>query len=68
MSGLGSEIRLSGSDAFIAVGRGPGAIGQLTIADQGLVSATNMNVGRGGGDGTLTLDHSTLNLSGQQTG
>ena len=66
VTGLGSEIRVSGSDAFIRVGRGPGANGQLTIADQGLVSSTNLTIGRVGG-GTLLMDNGTLNLSGQFT-
>lgn len=67
VSGPGSEIRLSGSDTFIAVGRGPGAIGQLTVADQAAVSATNMNIGRVG-VGVLVLNNGMLSLSGQQTG
>lgn len=66
VTGLGSEIRLSGSDAFIRVGRGPGASGLLTIADQGLVSSTAMNIGRVG-SGTLAMDNGTLNLAGQFT-
>ena len=53
VTGPGSEIRLSGSDTFIAVGRGPGANGQLTVSDHGLVSAIGMNVGRASGFGTL---------------
>ena len=68
VSGAGSEIRLSGSDTFIAVGRGTGANGQLTIANQAMVSATNMAVGRAGGAGSLALDNGVLNMSGQQTG
>ena len=66
VTGLGSEIRVSGSDALIRVGRGPGASGQLTITDQGLVSATAMNIGRVG-SGTLMIDNGTLNLVGQFT-
>jgi T5SS/PEP-CTERM-associated repeat protein len=66
VTGLGSELRVAGNDAFIRVGRGPGASGQLTIADQGLVSSTNLTIGRVGG-GTLLMDNGTLNLSGQFT-
>lgn len=66
VSGLGSEIRVSGSDAFISVGRA-GSIGLLSIADKGLVAATNMNIGRVG-VGYLTMDNGSLEMSGQQTG
>jgi T5SS/PEP-CTERM-associated repeat protein len=68
VTGLGSEIRMTGSDTFIALGIGPQSYGQLTIADQAQVSAIGMNVGRSGGVGVLQLDNATLNLSGQQTG
>nr|WP_316638659.1 PEP-CTERM sorting domain-containing protein [uncultured Roseateles sp.] len=68
VSGAGSQIALSGSDAYIGVGHGPQSNGQLTVQNQGMVSATNMNVGRSGGVGVLKLDAATLNLSGQQTG
>lgn len=66
VSGLGSEIRVSGSDAFIAVGRA-GSIGYLTLADKGLVAATDMSVGRVG-TGYLIMDNGVLEMSGQQTG
>ena len=68
VTGLGSEIRMTGSDTFIALGIGPQSYGQLTIADQATVSAIGMNVGRSGGVGVLKLDNATLNFSGQQTG
>lgn len=69
ITGAGSELRLSGSDAFIGVGRGAGSSGQLTIANQGLVAASIVNVGRGNGAvGVLTMDNGRLQLSGQQTG
>ena len=67
VSGAGSAIRVQGADAFIGVGSGVGANGQLTIKDGGLVEATIMNVGRNA-VGVLSMDRSTLNLSGQQTG
>src|SRR5262249_44737532 len=67
VSGAGSEIRLTGSDAFITVGRGAGAVGTLTINNQGSVSAGDINVGRGG-TGTLSMDNGTLTLSGQFSG
>lgn len=68
VSGRGSEIRTSGSDGFITVGRGSGAVGELKILNEGLVSSTAMNVGRAGGTGTLLVDGATLSLSGQHTG
>lgn len=68
VSGAGSEIAITGSDAYIGVGHGPQTNGQLTVQNQGMVSATNMNVGRSGGVGVLKLDAAVLNLSGQQTG
>lgn len=68
VSGLGSEIRLTGNDTYIGVGHGPQSFGQLTIADQASVSAIGMNVGRSGGVGVLSVNNATLNFSGQQTG
>ncbi len=69
VSGAGSELRVSGSDAFIGIGRGAGSIGTLTVSSGGLVSATDIGVGRGaGGTGSLIVDGATLSMSGQQTG
>ncbi len=68
VSGVGSEIRLTGSDTFIAVGMGPQSFGQLTVADGASISANGMNVGRSGGVGVLAVDHAQVNFSGQQTG
>lgn len=68
ISGGGSEIRMTGSDTFIALGIGPQSFGQLTVSDGASISAIGMNVGRSGGVGVLTVDHSQANFSGQQTG
>lgn len=68
VSGAGSEIALTGSDPFIGIGMGAGATGQLTVADQGLVRARNVNVGRNGGTGVVHMDNGRIELSGQQTG
>ncbi|MBB4842056.1 hypothetical protein HNP55_000551 [Paucibacter oligotrophus] len=68
VSGVGSEIRLSGSDTYIGVGHGPQSSGRLTVADQAQVSAIGMNVGRSGGLGVLNVDHASLSFSGQQSG
>lgn len=67
VSGSGSEIRLSGTDTFIGVGIGPSSTGQLTVRQQGQVSAIGMSVGRAGGVGVLTGDAGVLSFSGQQT-
>lgn len=66
VSGLGSEIRLSGVDTFISVGRA-GSTGTLTISDKGLVAAIGMNVGRVG-TGFLTMNDGRIEFAGQQTG
>ncbi|WP_157281640.1 PEP-CTERM sorting domain-containing protein [Pelomonas sp. Root1237] len=68
VTGAGSEIRLIGTDSYIGVGHGPQSFGQLTVADNALVSAIGMNVGRSGGVGVLSVDHASLSFSGQQTG
>ena len=68
VSGLGTEIRLTGSDTFIGVGFGPQSNGQLTVADRATVSAIGMNVGRSGGVGVLRIDNASLNFAGQHTG
>lgn len=67
VTGSGSEIRLTGTDTFIGVGIGPGSTGQLTVSQQGQVSAIGMSVGRSGGVGVLTADGGVLSFSGQQT-
>ena len=67
VSGVGSEIRLTGTDTFIGLGIGPQSNGQLTVSDQAQVSAIGINVGRSGGVGVLKIDGATLAFSGQQT-
>lgn len=68
VSGAGSEIRITGNDRYLSVGHGPQSVGQLSVSNGGLVSATSMTVGRNGGSGTLAVDHATLALDGQLTG
>lgn len=67
VSGLGSEIRLSGVDTYMLVGRGAGSIGLLDISNQGLVASTGLGVGRVG-TGYLNMNQGTLDLRGQWTG
>lgn len=68
VSGSGSEIRITGNDRYLSIGHGPQSVGQLSVSNGGLVSATSMTVGRNGGSGTLAIDHATLALNGQLTG
>lgn len=65
VSGAGSELRASGPNGFIGVGRG--GTGSLTIDNQGLASAIAMSVGRSGGTGVLTVNNAQIQLAGQQT-
>ncbi|MBN8508057.1 MAG: PEP-CTERM sorting domain-containing protein [Burkholderiales bacterium] len=71
ITGPGSELRVTGADAFIAVGRN--GTGTLDMKNGALVETMIINVGRGNtassiGNGTLLMDNSTLLLNGQQTG
>jgi hypothetical protein len=68
VSDPGSEIRLTGSDTLLRVGTGPGSVGQLTIANQGAISAMALAVGDGGATGILKSDNGRLNIAGQQIG
>lgn len=68
VSGLGSEIRLTGHDTNIAVGFGPQAFGQLSVNDQALVSAIGLSVGAAGATGVLKMDNGRMELFGQETG
>lgn len=68
VSGAGTELTVAGSDPFLGVGRGAGAVGVLTVADSAVVRGQSMAVGRSGGMGTLTLNGGSIHLSGQQTG
>jgi len=66
VTGIGSEVRASGSSGFVGVGSSGN--GTLNIADQGKVSAIVMSVGRSaGGTGVLNAQNATIDLSGQQT-
>ncbi len=67
ISGPGSEVRVEGADSFVGVGRGGN--GTLTMTDQALLVTLGVSIGRGAaGVGLLNMDHSTMSLSGQQTG
>lgn len=68
VSGAGSLISVTGSDAYIGVGHGPQASGQLTMSNQARAAATLMAVGNFGGTGVVKLDNARVELSGQYTG
>lgn len=65
VTGAGSELRANGTSGFIGVGRG--GSGSLTVSDQATVDAIILSVGRSGGTGTLSVNNSQIQLSGQQT-
>lgn len=67
VSGAGSEIRVTGGDTFVGVAIGPQSKGSLTVENGASISAMGINVGRSGGEGTLTVNNATLNFSGLQT-
>ena len=66
VTGAGSEIRLSGYDAYIGVGRSLGSTGNLTVLDHGLVSSTSLLIGADG-IGSVTVDNASIALSGHRT-
>ena len=67
VTGPGSEINVGGQNAFIGVGRGPGASGALSILDHGAVFSTSLLIGDTGGAGSVSIDNATLGLSGYRS-
>ncbi len=66
VTGAGSELRVEGVDGFIGVGIN--GSGTLNATDQALLATTRINVGRAAsGVGTLNVNNSFMNLSGQWT-
>lgn len=68
VTGVGSEIRLTSGDSFMAVGTGPTSNGQLSVRAGGAVHGMGLVLGRNGGVGVLSADAGTLRMSGQQAG
>lgn len=64
VTGLGSEIRVVGTDAYVSVGRGPSGTGLLQLTNQAHLESTGLSVGWTGGHGTMTMDNATARLSG----
>lgn len=65
VSGAASELKASGANGFIGVGRA--GTGTLTVDNQAKVGAIAMSVGRNGGTGTFNATNATIQLAGQQT-
>ncbi len=68
ITGAGSTLSVSGADAYIGVGHGPLAAGQLTVANGATAGATILSVGNFGATGVLRVDNASVNLQGQYTG
>jgi hypothetical protein len=64
ITGLGSEVRVVGTDAFVSVGNGPGSIGDLSVLNKGHLESKAVLVGWTGGGGTMTVDNATVRISG----
>ncbi|MBC7941458.1 MAG: hypothetical protein H7Z19_17190 [Chitinophagaceae bacterium] len=77
VKGTGSRLDLDGGIGFVNVGRGFGTTGTLTVSDGGFVGGSSngetglvyMNVGQGGGTGTVTVSGagSLLRFNGRQS-
>jgi T5SS/PEP-CTERM-associated repeat protein len=67
VTGVGSEIRITGQDTFLGVGIGPQSNGQLTVSAGATVNGMGTAIGRSGGVGVLKVDNASLNFSGQQS-
>jgi T5SS/PEP-CTERM-associated repeat protein len=63
ITGQDSEIRITGSDALISVGRGPGGNGRLDVLDGGKLTGTLMLVGTYT-TGTVNVDDARIELGG----
>lgn len=68
VAGLNSEIIVSGTDANIGVGTGPGSTGQLNLSDSARIAATILTAGTTGGVGVIRIDNARVDLTGQYTG
>ena len=70
VTGAGSKISVTGSDAFVGVGRGvlggQQGNGTLNVLDQALLETTSLVIGNIG-IGTMTVDNAAVALSGYRT-
>jgi len=68
IGGSGSRVSVAGTDAVVYVGRNPGGTGTLNLSAGALLETTLLDVGLGGGAGTLQANASSIALSGQHSG
>ncbi|RTL43276.1 MAG: PEP-CTERM sorting domain-containing protein [Burkholderiales bacterium] len=68
ISGTDSRVRVTGTDAAVFIGRSAGGSGTLNLAAGAAVDTTLLDVGLGGGVGTLQANASTITLTGQWAG
>ena len=68
VSGAGSTVAVTGTNAYITVGSDPLGSGQLNIRDGARVQPSLMGIGDRGGSGMVRVDNATLKLSGEWTG
>ncbi len=66
VTGAGSEILMTGYDAFINVGRDAGSSGVLNVLDGATVTTTSLVVGIGA-NGTVNIDNATVALVGDRS-
>ena len=64
ITGAGSEVQMSGTDAYVSVGRGTGSQGFLEVLNKGHLESTGLDVGWTAGTGTVTINDATVRLSG----
>lgn len=64
VSGAGSVLSVTGGDASIRVGRGPGGMGELSVSNQALVQTTILSIGRAG-QGSLLADNGRFEIGGR---
>ena len=64
ITGAGSEVRMSGTDAYVSVGRGSGSQGFLEVLNKAHLESTGLDVGWTAGTGSMRIDNATVRLSG----
>lgn len=68
VSGAGSRVSVAGADPVIYVGRVSGGTGTLNLSAGAALDTTLLDVGVGGGVGTLQANASSITLGGQHSG
>lgn len=68
VSGAGSRVSVAGTDATVYVGRGSGGTGTINLSAGGALETTLLDVGLGGGVGTLQANAASIALGGQHSG